>query len=270
VVPPTASPAPPQTPRGAATLRIPAGIAVLAQGFGGPDDLALQPDGSILFSDVGNGTVNRISPAGQVTTLLRGLAEPEGIVPLPDGTVLIVEQSRNRIVRWQPGAAYTLAVWLELVNRTGRPGVDGIVRDSRAGDIIIPDSPNGRLLRVDASGKNVRVVATGFVRPTGADVEPDGSILVADEYGNTVKRVRPDGRVESLGRFATPDDVVRDADGNIFVASLGDNSVRVIDPRGAVKPVDSVRSPQGLVLDTSGELIVAEAGLNRIVRLQIR
>ncbi len=98
---PTASPVSAQTPARSATLRIPSGIAVLAQGLSGPDDLALQPDGSPFYSDVGNGTVNRISPTGQVTTLLRGLAEPEWIVALPDSTMLIVEQRRNRIIRLQ-------------------------------------------------------------------------------------------------------------------------------------------------------------------------
>jgi sugar lactone lactonase YvrE len=145
------------------------------------------------------------------------------------------------------------------------------VRDPGTGDIIIPDSPNGRVLRVGPDGKNVRVLAGGMVRPTGADVERDGSILVADEYGNAVKRIRANGPVESLGHFATPDDVVVDAQGNILVASLGDDSIRMIAARtGAVSLVVKARGPQGLILDRDGSLIVAESGLNRIVRVRLR
>jgi sugar lactone lactonase YvrE len=233
--------------------------------------LALLADGSILFTDVGNGTVNQIHPNGQVTTLLRGLEEPEGIVVLPDGSLIIAEQKKNRLVHFRPNSVASPTLWLALENKTNNPGVDGLARDAATGDLIIPDSPNGRVLRVGPDGKNVRVIASGMVRPTGADVERDGSILVADEYGNAVKRIRANGPVESLGHFATPDDVVVDAQGNILVASLGDDSIRMIAARtGAATLVVKARSPQGLVLDRDGSLIVAEAGLNRIVRVRLR
>jgi sugar lactone lactonase YvrE len=246
-------------------------ITELAKGFGGPDDLALMPDGTILFSDVGNGTINHIVRDGTVTTLLRGLNEPEGIVVLPDGALIVAEQNKNRLVHFRPNSGQPATTWLQLENKTGKPGVDGIVRDAATSDIIVPDSPNGRVLRVSANAQNVRVIATGLVRPTGAAVERDGSIIVADENGNAVQRVRANGRVESLGHFTMPDDVAIDAAGNIFVASLGDNSIRLIDAHdGAVRLIATLRNPQGIVVDADGNLIVAEYGLNRIVRLKIR
>ena len=139
------------------------------------------------------------------------------------------------------------------------------------GTIIVPDSPNGRVLRVSADAKSTRVLATGLLRPTAAAIDPDGSLIVADELANAVLHIRADGHFESLGHFATPDDVVVDAVGNIFVASLGDNSIRMIDARdGAIRLIASIRTPQGIIVDTSGNLVVTEASLNRIVRLTIR
>ncbi len=229
------------------------------------------PDGSILFSDIGNGTINQIARDGKVTTLLRGLEEPEGIVVLPDGAVIVAEQGKNRLLHFRPNAGQPATTWLALENKTGQPGVDGIVRDAATGDLIVPDSPNGRVLGVSADAQSVRVIATGLVRPTGAAVDRDRSIIVADEYGDAVLRVRADGRIESLGRFATPDDVAIDASGNLFVASLGDNSIRMIDARdGAVRLIANLRDPQGIIEDADGNLVVAESGLNRIVRLTLR
>ncbi len=253
------------------TLLLTPTITELAKGFGGPDDLALKPDGTILFSDIANGTINHIARDGTVATLLRGLSEPEGIVVLPDGALIVAEQNRNRLVHFRPNSGQPATTWLQLENKTGKSGVDGIARDAATGDIIVPDSPNRRVLRVSANAQNVRVIATGLVRPTGAAIERDGSIVVADENGNAVLRVRADGRVESLGHFATPDDVAIDAAGNIFVASLGDNSIRLIDAHdGAVRLIATLRNPQGIVVDADGNLIIAEYGLNRIVRLKIR
>lgn len=244
-------------------------ISEIAKGFGGPDDLALLPDGEILFSDVGNGTINRIALDGKVTTVVRGLVEPEGIVVLPDGSWIIAEQGKNRLVRFDPKSNQTVT-WLSLPNKTGKAGVDGIVRDAASGDIIVPDSPNGTVLRVSADGKSSRVIATGFARPTGADIERDGSIVVADENGGAVKRIRADGRIEKLGRFSTPDDAVVDSVGNIFVVSLGDNSVQRIDAQtGAITLIAHVQQPQGIVVDADENLIVTKASLNRILRIKI-
>ncbi len=255
------------TPTAGATLVTRQDITEIATGLGSPDDLALLPDGSILFSDESDGTVNRVLPTGQITTLLRGLETPEGIVALPDGSLLIAEQGRNRIVRFQPGHALT--TWLALQNSRGGLGVDGIARDPKTGDIIIPDSPNGRVLRVDANGKNERILASGFTRPTGADVAPDGTVLVADETGDQVYRIHLDGRKESLGHFAMPDDVVADADGNVFVASLADNSIRMLDARThAARLIATVQGPQGIAVEPDGSLIVSEPARHRLLRVR--
>lgn len=248
-------------------------MVVLAQGLNSPDDLALAPNGTLYFSDTGKGTIEQLNPNGTASVVVSGLVEPEGIVILPDGNLIVVEQGKNRLLLVHPGQPP--AVWLALENKTGQAGVDNLIRDPKSGDLIIPDSPNGRILRVTME-KQVKVIATGFVRPTGVDVEGDGSLIVADEFGNTVKRVHADGRSESLGRFAEPDDVLVDRDGNIFVASLADNSIRRITrvgisaAAGASALIATIYNPQGMVLDAEGNLIVAEPGLNRLVRLIIR
>lgn len=223
--------------------------------------------------------MRRIAGDGRTDIFLPGINEPEGMVLLPDGSMLIIEQGRNRLLRWD-SSAQTLTPRLDFSNPSGRLGVDGIALDARPGSptsLIIPDSPNDRLLRVTLDGgsltnQKVTTIASGLVRPTGAWVEMDGSILVVEENGNFLDRVHPDGRVERLVRLPTPDDVVEDAAGNIFVTTLGDGSLHWIDASTLQDHllVRGLSSPQGLAIDSAGNLIVTDPGNHRVLKVLVR
>jgi sugar lactone lactonase YvrE len=264
---------PPPTPRPPLNLSNP-GIVVLAANLPGPDDLDLAPDGSLYLSDVAEGTVSRYTPDGRLRVVVSGLSAPEGIAALPDGSLVIAEQGKNRLVRYDPQTR-ALTPFLNLENKASALGVDGIVLDARppaAATLVIPDSPNGRLLRASLDGQAVTEIARGFVRPTGAWVEAGGSLLVTDENAGTLDRVRPDGRLEKLADLPVPDDVVEDGAGNIFVATLGDGAIHVI-PAGARQAsvlVAGLAGPQGMILDADGNLVVTDPGHHRLIKLVIR
>ena len=263
---------PPPTPR-PLHLSNPS-IVVLAENLPAPDDLDLAPDGSLYMSDVEDGTVVRYTPDGRLQVVVSGLSAPEGIVALPDGSLVIAEQGKNRLVRYDPKTK-ALTPFLNLENKASALGVDGIVLDARppaAASIIIPDSPNGTLLRASLDGLTVTEIARGFVRPTGAWVEADGSLLIADENAGTLDRVRPDRTLEKLADLPVPDDVVEDSVGNIFVTTLGDGAVHVI-PAAARQDailVTGLASPQGMALDADGNLVVTDPGRHRLVKIVIR
>jgi streptogramin lyase len=268
--PPDATP--PSTPR-PPNLSNPA-IVVLAENLPGPDDLDLAPDGSLYLSDVVDGTVRQYTPGGRLRVVVSGLSTPEGIVVLPDGSLVIAEQGKNRLVRYDPRTRI-LTPFLNLENKASALGVDGIALDARpqaAATIVIPDSPNGTLLRASLDGQTVTEIARGFIRPTGAWVEADGSLLVVDETAGTLDRVRPDRTLQKLADLPVPDDVVEDSAGDIFVATLGDGAVHVLP---AASGRDSVlvaglSSPQGMTFDADGNLVVTDPGHHRLIKIVIR
>lgn len=242
---------------------------MLANGFGSPDDLAVTPAGDILFGDFTNKALNILHLGGTPMPLATGLNEPEGIVISQDGAILVAEQATNRLIEIDPrtGAKRLLR---QLVNNTGKDGVDGLGLDPATGDILVPDSPNGRLLRLSRDGKSLQVIATGFVRPTGAAVEPNGNILVADELGNAIYRLTKDGKRAQLAHIFQPDDVIVGPGGTIYTNSLGGDIMRIDPATGNMQVLTSgLKLPHGLGIDANGDLIVAEAGRNRILRLVV-
>ncbi|MFL5731960.1 MAG: NHL repeat-containing protein [Chloroflexia bacterium] len=254
------------TPR-AATGRT---LRVLSSGLGSPDDLAVAPNGDIYFGDFSNNALNVLrAGAARPVAVATGLKEPEGIVVARDGALVVAEQGTNRLLEVNPrtGAKKVLR---QLTNNTRKEGVDGLGLDPRTGDILVPDSPNGRLLRMSRDGTTLRNIATGFVRPTGAAVEASGSIVVADEFGNAVYRLSTTGRRTVLARVYQPDDVVVGRDGSIYANSLNGNIWR-IDPAGGRARVlaSGLKLPHGLGVAPDGNLVIAEAGRNTIYKLTL-
>jgi sugar lactone lactonase YvrE len=269
----TLTPAPTLTPTAIPTntitpLNLQPQVLVLASDFSEPDDLVLAPDGSVYISDVTAGTIKQYRQDGSLNLILSGLSAPEGMAFLPDGSMIIAEQGTNRLLRYD-FASNTLVPFLELVNNTDQLGVDGIIWDGS--NLIIPDSPNGTVLEVSADGKTVRRLAAGLVRPTGAWAETDGSLLIADENGNAILRLHPDGSLEKIAGLSIPDDVIEDSNGNIFVVTLGDNAVHLITAqnREDLILVSGLADPQGIIFDLDGNLIVTDSGNHQLLKVII-
>jgi sugar lactone lactonase YvrE len=231
---------------------------------GQPDDITTDPQGRLVWGDLARGTVDRLR-GGRVVTVAAGLSVPEGVLVLPNGTLLVAEQGQDRIVRIRGGRE---SVVYTLVPVPGQEGVDGIGRDGRTGDLLVPDSPRGTVLRMGPNGGNARVVARGLGRPVDAAVDAHGNTLVPDENLGTLVVISRRGRVSHLGAFATPDDVAVAPSGRIWVTSLGDGGLWSIDPgRAPQRVLSGLGNPQGLTLDRCGDPIVVEQSSARLMRL---
>ena len=85
-------------------------------------------------------------------------------------------------------------------------------------------------------------LAVGFDEPTfpnGVAIEADGSIVWGESYTGRVKRQRPDGSVEDLGRLPganpIPDGLKVGADGRLYVTDIAANGIHVLKPDGTAE-----------------------------------
>lgn len=266
---PTATPSPTATPPPHYTR------VTLGHGAGNPDDLTLDLQARVVFSDSGSGQVFRIEADGHVTQLASGLPAPEGVLVEPDGSLLVAIQGTpghvtDQIVHLTPGTS-AVTVFASFTNTTGNVGLDGISREARTGAILAADSPNGKVYRISADGKQKTLLASGFTRPVDAIADAAGNVFVADEFGNRVAVIAPDGTVRNLAHLSLPDDLAFDSDGMLLVTLLGNNTLVRLDPRSGrvlATLATNLHEPQGLAVDAAGNLYVSEETANTVIKLK--
>ena len=232
---------------------------VLASGLDQPDDLWYQ-NGVTYVGQLGSGQVATVRPGVPPSQSDWTVPMAEGVAFVGD-RMFVADQRNDRvdeIVNDQP------RTFLQLQPVAGKDGVDGI--GVQGDQLLVPDSPNGTLLWVSGTGQITRTLG-GFNRPTGAWPLPDGSVLVADEYGNAAFKVAPDGgRSVLVQGLPIVDDVAADAQGRVFVITPVTSGGRVAELVGgrAVDLAGNLLQPQGLGFDGAGNVLVTETSANRL------
>ncbi len=163
--------------------------------------VAVTPDGTIVFAELGTGRVHSLT-SGTVETLASGLRDPIGVAIDPDGLPLVAESGAGRVVRLSPGGVDTV--------------VDGLQRPQglhvRDGRLYIVDAAAKELIEFDLDSKARNTIATGL--PVGAPpgVEP-----------KPLKGMPPFSGPQ--GPFAG---VTSGPDGTLYVSADGDGSVLAV------------------------------------------
>lgn len=233
--------------------------------LGGPDAVAVGPDGTLYVSD-GARHIRTVSPDGTITTIagagtsgFAGDGGPAleaqfatadsfwgsgGMTVAADGTVYVADRGNHRIRTIAPGGT------VNTVAGSGPSVVD-------AGDST---GMNGTF-----GGDGGPATAARLNNPSDVALGPDGTLYIADSYNYRIRAVAPDGVIstyagvanpgdEGSGFFPAPDDgedgrlateifVEPDAlavgeDGTLYYLERDEERVRAIDP--ATKVVTTV------------------------------
>lgn len=244
--------------------------------FRGPDGIALDLSGNLYVADADNFSIRKVTPKGAVTTIAgngimgyrdgpAGLAMfgyPTGIAVDSNGILYVADRRTHTIRKITPeGGVSTLA-------------------------------GNGHTGYADGKGTKARLK-----EPIALAVTPGGTVYVSDSGNNAIRRITPDGAVETVagGRmsgyrdgsgkeamFSWPTGIAMDARGNIYVCDSNNNKIRRITPEGSVSTVAGglvpgfldgwglvagFNFPTGVAADGLGNLYVADSGNNRIRKI---
>ncbi len=205
--------------------------------LGLPEGVAVAPDGSVYIADTGNDRIRRVGPDGIITTV----AGTGNYGFSGDGG-----QATQAMLNYPSGVAV---------------GPDG--------SLYIADSDNYRIRRIGSDGVITTVAGTGdwgstgdggpatqaeLAYPSGVAASPDGSLYIADQLNDRIRRVGPDGIITTVagtgiygfsgdGGPATqatldlPAGVAVAPDGSLYIADYGNSRVRRVGPDGIITTV---------------------------------
>ena len=257
-------------------------VRQVAENLDVPSAIALAPDGTLVVAETGSHTIIRVDPAsGQIGAVAgvrghSGYADGEGGAALfnapvgvavgPEGTIYVADTYNDRIraidaqsqVRTIAGGGNGPGMADALAGTDARFDTPCGVAVEPSGALVVADTGNNRLRRVELNGAVRTIAGTGeakvfdgplfaasFDEPVGVTVEGDGTIYVAEAGGSRLRACRfgivPDvqtvagGRGPGLvdgpleeSRLRAPSGVAVTANGVVIVADTGNRLVRVL------------------------------------------
>jgi gluconolactonase len=255
----------------------PAEVRVLATGLAFPEGPLALPDGRILWCEIRGGTVRQLAPDGSVTLVANCGGGPNGLALGPDGAVYVCNNGGNRYHPDQlpplgPAPDYaggfiqridlaTGAVRTLYTHCGGRrlSSPNDLVFDAEGGMYFTDfgkkhasHRDHGGLYYARADGGHIVELAYPVASPNGIGLAPDGRTLYVAETDAArlwAFRVLGPGRlgppegnavhgagrlVRGFAEYQLLDSLAVDAAGNVCVAALFAGCIQVVSPAGTL------------------------------------
>jgi len=269
--------------------------------FAEPDGVAVDKVGNIYVADAYNNLIRKISPGGSVTTFagtngVSGSANgtgtaasfnsPAGLAIDNAGNLYVADKGNNMIRKIDQAGAVTTLAGSTTTGSTDGTGAaasfdqpEGLAIDA-VGNVYVADTWNNLIRKITPSGVVTTLAGSGaigsadgsgasasFNQPYGIAVDIDGTIYVADEKNNLIRKILPGGMVSTVAgngsgsstngignnaSFGYPGAMVADGSGNVYVGDLSTFFIRKIGLTGFT--IDK-RLPAGLSFDPKTGII---------------
>jgi DNA-binding beta-propeller fold protein YncE len=234
--------------------------------FSSPGALAVDSAGYIYVADMGNNTIRKISPSGDVLTLA-GLAGKAGKAGKIDGEGAEARfTAPSGIAVDNSGNVYVAEFASDSIRKISPEGSVNLLAGS-------PGNPGWK----DAKGDNAH-----FRNPWSVAVDKRGNVYVADQDNFVIRQITAEGRVTTMAgkpgvpgfadgnraaaRFKGPHGIAVDDSGNVYVTDTANQAVRKISSAGEVTSIArGLSNPEGIAVDAQGAVYVTDSlGIHKI------
>lgn len=302
-----------------------------------PNGLALDTKGDLYISDIGAHQIFKLEK-GRLT-VIAGTGEsgfsgdggpaakaqlfaPHDLLFDAEGNLLVADTQNHRIRRIDRRGVITTIAGDGSGSKTSLNNPQSIALDG-AGKLLIADTYNHVVRRVDRNGAMTTFAGTqaGFdgdggpatkaqlSLPMAVTVAPDGNVFVSDGGNSRIRRISPDGRIQTIAGFGPAQDTYgggfagdggpaekakifiacdlkTDAAGNLFISDSGNNRIRVIRG-GVMNPIAGsgqtgfsgdggeaskaeFNAPQKIALAKDGSIFLADRANQRVRKIDAK
>lgn len=257
-----------------------------------PAEITFDSAGNMFFADSGNNRIRKVDVNGIVTTVAGngltgfsgdgGLAtsakiyQPRKVAFDRAGNMYIADTSNNRVRKVNTSGIISTVAGIGNIGFTGdggpataaKIGAPRSLAFDKDGNLLIVDSYNLRIRKVDSNGIITTVVGNGgaissgdggpaisaSLAPNSIVVDNAGNMFISDGYNNSVRKIDTNGIITTVagngdvefsgdGGPATgaslyhPSGVAVDRFGNLFIADFFNNRIRMVDTCGTITTI---------------------------------
>ncbi|HTC36045.1 MAG TPA: hypothetical protein VK724_21885 [Bryobacteraceae bacterium] len=307
------------------------GNSALSAALGTPTGVAIDAQHNLFIASATNHVVRMVAPNGVISTAAGtgtagssgdgGLATqaqlntPMSVAADQSGNIYIADAGANKIRRIAPDGTISTFAGTGTAGFSGDGGLanaaelsspSGVAVDPH-GSVVIADTGNNRLRKVTSDGVIDTMAGTGtpglagdggaaflaaLNQPDSVAIGSDGTVYVADEGNQRIRRIAPDGSISSLMSSAnlvpltlpSPMRLAMDSNQQLFVSDSRDQNIQAMGSACQLTPVAGtgsagfggdggpavsaqVSSPASMTTDASGNVYFADSNNNRIRRL---
>lgn len=272
------------------------GIDARESDLGSPEGVFVDDDNIVYFTDSVNDVILKIDEQGILTKVagsgLRGFSGdggpaleasfyyPADVRVDSRGNIYIADVQNNRVRKVDRNGI------ISTVAGTGEPGYSGDggpatqaqlfnpygIAFDLDGSVIISDSWNHVIRRIDASGIITTIAGTGkpgysgdggpalqasFDAPQALFVDSAGRLYIGDEHNNCIRMIETDGTISTVlgigeagfspdgtradeARISDPENIWVSDDGSLLVTDSENGRVRLVSPAGIISTVAGV------------------------------
>jgi len=257
--------------------------------FANPQNAAIDSDGNVYVTDLGNKRVQKFDNDGTFLTAWGSSGSGAGQFNSPSGIavdenyVYVSDSQLNKIQKFDKNGNFIIQ-WGVQGDLPGEFLLPNAITMGENSTVYVVDTGNYRVQQFTSEGEFLKEFGESgtsedkFLSPMGITTDYLGNIYVSDSSSTSIKKFNKEGVFEknlnsNVGGFPVrAQGISIDPEGNLYVADTGNNRILRLDPSGTAIAVwgnmgiqaNEFMLPKDVVLDINANLFVVDSNNNRI------